>query len=357
MVTVWILISDVVFCTYMFTDVFHTGIWEELHTVKDQHLQDLASKLPLLALQAKQGGTVKNYTYGWSRWRRWAALYPEVQAFPASPMYVAIYLLEIYQSARTAAPVSLAAYSIAWAHKTAGLADPTLHALPRMIKEAAPRTLKHFSNKKDPLTVEMIEKIVHKYGSCNASLQDLRLLAMFLVAFTAFLRYSELSNLRYCDIQFEPDHMRLFVEHSKTDVYRDGVWVYVARLISANCPVAALERYVHRAGFDEYSEKFIFRGITRNKCLSKRKLKTTNAPLSYSTARSLILNALGVLGYDINQFGTHSLRAGGATAAAANRVEDRLFKKHGRWRSDRSKDRYVTEDLAQKLKVTQSLGL
>ena len=37
---------------------------------------------------------------------------------------------------------------------------------------------------------------------------------------------------------------------------------------------------------------------------------------------------------DISAIGTHSLRSGGATAAANAGVPDRLFKRHGRWAKD-----------------------
>ena len=53
----------------------------------------------------------------------------------------------------------------------------------------------------------------------------------------------------------------------------------------------------------------------------------------------------------------HSLRSGGATAAAAAGISDRLFKKHGRWRSETAKDGYVHESLEEQLSVSKQLGL
>ena len=46
---------------------------------------------------------------------------------------------------------------------------------------------------------------------------------------------------------------------------------------------------------------------------------------------------------DTAQFGLHSLRAGGASAAANAGVPDRLFKRHGRWRSKAAKDGYIKD--------------
>ena len=73
--------------------------------------------------------------------------------------------------------------------------------------------------------------------------------------------------------------------------------------------------------------------------------------------RSLFRKKLVQLGLPVNEFGLHSLRAGGATAAANAKVPDRLFKRHGRWRSENAKDGYVKDDVESKLEVSRRLGL
>ena len=55
--------------------------------------------------------------------------------------------------------------------------------------------------------------------------------------------------------------------------------------------------------------------------------------------------------------GLHSLRAGGATAAANIDVNERCWKRHGRWKSDRAKDGYVLDDVSHMLQVSKNLGL
>ena len=70
----------------------------------------------------------------------------------------------------------------------------------------------------------------------------------------------------------------------------------------------------------------------------------------------MLLGALEELGLDKRKFCLHSLRSGGASAAAAG-VNDRLFKKHGSWKSDTAKDGYVREDLDQKLSVSKNFGI
>ena len=55
------------------------------------------------------------------------------------------------------------------------------------------------------------------------------------------------------------------------------------------------------------------------------------------------MSALEILGLNKKFFGLHSLRSGGATAAAAAKVDDKFFKKHGRWKTDKAKDGYVKQ--------------
>ena len=67
--------------------------------------------------------------------------------------------------------------------------------------------------------------------------------------------------------------------------------------------------------------------------------------ISYSCLRDLFCKKLDCLGFAAGDFGLHSLRAGGATAAANARVPDRLFKRHGRWKSENAKDGYVKDNV------------
>ena len=63
------------------------------------------------------------------------------------------------------------------------------------------------------------------------------------------------------------------------------------------------------------------------------------------------------IGLRPQDYGLHSARSGGATMAANKGVADRLFKRHGRWVSDKAKDGYVKDSIVNLLKVTRCLGL
>ena len=57
----------------------------------------------------------------------------------------------------------------------------------------------------------------------------------------------------------------------------------------------------------------------------------------------MLLSKTSQLGFDPKLSGLHSLRAGRATAAANAGVPDRLFKRHGRWKSESAKDGYIKD--------------
>lgn len=331
-------------------------MWSGLNDFQDPKLKELAEKLPDIVMHSREDATVKQYRYGFQRWKLWAAQFEEIKALPASPMHVSLYLVSIMQYAKTSSPVTTAFYSISWAHKLAGVQDPTDHVLPKRVKESALRKLGHGKNKKEPVTPEMLSNLVQKYASDSATLSDLRLVVMCLIAFTAFMRFDELSSIRAQDIEFEVSYFRIFVERAKNDVYREGNWVLIARLGGKNCPYSLLQRYLKSANIELNSEEYIFRSLSFLKSSNSYILRK-KGKISYTRTREIILDGFKSLGYDISKIGTHSLRAGGASKAANNGVPDRLFKKHGRWSSEKAKDIYVKEDIDKRLSVSLSLGL
>ena len=111
-----------------------------------------------------------------------------------------------------------------------------------------------------------------------------------------------------------------------------------------------MERYFKKAALDHTTTKFVFRGITRTKHGEKLR---QSGHLSYTRARELMNQKLYSLGYNAADFGMHSFQAGGATAAANVGVPGRLFKRHGRWRSDSAKDGYIKDSLQSRLSVLQ----
>ena len=115
-----------------------------------------------------------------------------------------------------------------------------------------------------------------------------------------------------------------------------------------------MERYFHRGELESTHKGFVFRGVTPTK--TGERLRKTGG-LSYTRLRELLLSKISQLGYDPTLFSMHSLRAGGATAAANAGVEDRLFKRHGCWKTETAKDGYVKDSVERRLEVSKQLGI
>lgn len=179
---------------------------------------------------------------------------------------------------------------------------------------------------------------------------------MCLIGFAGFLRFAEIVQIRACDIQFFNLYVSIFIEKSKTDKYRQGNYVIIAKTNTPTCPVAMLLDYINCAKIEMSDDNFIFRQITYCKKSSSYKLRNSGH-ISYTRAREILLEKLECLGLEKSKFGLHSLRSGGATSAANAGVSDRLFKKHGRWKTDKAKDGYVREDLKSQLSVSLNLGI
>lgn len=270
---------------------------------------------------------------------------------------MALYLIYIARNYKSASKIEEATHAITWAHNLAGFSNPCDSILVKNIKEGCLRDTGHSVTKKDPITPEILSSIISIFGSNQASLFELRTCSIFLLGYAGFLRFSEIVNIQRSHVSFKESHLKLFIGKSKTDVYSEGNYVYISRTNSPNCPVALLQRYLTMSGIEENSTDYIFRQLSFCKKSGIYKLRKHNVPLSYTRVREIVLSALKTLGLDYTKFGVHSLRSGGATAAAASGVNDRLFKKHGRWKTDKAKDGYVHENLESKLSVTKNLGI
>ena len=110
---------------------------------------------------------------------------------------------------------------------------------------------------------------------------------------------------------------------------------------------------MEKAGITLGSEGFLFRGITNGKAQAIR--PTGN--LSYTRFSELLKHRLKDLSFPPVEFSPHSLRSGGATAAAGAGIPDRIFKLHGRWKSENVKDGYVQDTLENQLSVDTIFGM
>jgi len=202
-----------------------------------------------------------------------------------------------------------------------------------------------------PIESHQVRALIRSYGRPRASLPNLQMVSLVALGFCAFLCWSELRDLRACDLKFYATHTSVFLDKRKNDELCQGSVIEVARLPSSSCPVKLLELF-HQRGEHQPSQS-LFRLC--QKLSTGYKLR--QAPLSYSRAREQFRQMISELGLDPNEFGLHSLCSGGASQAARSGVSGRVWRRHGGWRSIQAADGYVNESLDNTLVVSRDLAL
>ncbi|CAB4031942.1 integrase recombinase xerD homolog, partial [Paramuricea clavata] len=209
-------------------------------------------------------------------------------------------------------------FGIKWVHSllpTDVKGNPADTTLSANIVEASRRAFTKPSIKKEPISTSTITKVCQQFAGPSCTLKGLIWTALiFSLGFTGLFRVSELLNIKAQDIGIQAEHLEIVVRKSKTDQYRQGNIVYIAKTNGPACPHSLLLRFYSLTGTQPRSNVYIFRSLSS---LKKSTLnEADNKSFSYSRCREIVKETLAVVGEDPAQFGTHSLRSGGATAIA-----------------------------------------
>lgn len=171
---------------------------------------------------------------------------------------------------------------------------------------------------------------------------DLRDFTLFVVSLFGFLRRSEAAALQCADVTFFDTHVELCIRKSKTSL--ENATVVLSKRADALCPVFWLRKYLSRLPA-QASALFV----------AVRRGKLSTLPISKNVVSSQLKEWLSLAGIDASLVSGHSLRRGGATAAAIAGVPDSLIKMHGRWKSN-AYLLYVIPSLDKKLEVSSFLA-
>ena len=297
----------------------------------------MVSSLQGTVLASKASTTTDKYLGGWKRWKSFAGQH-KLQVFPVKRTDLALYIEHLSGSAVTISPIDTTIYSIRWAHNLSAIPSPTEDSFVKAVAEGCRRRLAKPKSPKEPISAQVLSKLVADKGGQDASISDFRLLFMCLVSFAGILRCEETISLRVRDISFFHDHMTVHVPKRKNDQYRQGHTVYIARTVNPTCPVSMTERYISMLGVSQMPSHPL---ACRLKPSKRDGLKPSPKTICYTTARELIVKGLAP-----SNIGTHSLRAGGASeAASASAINERCIMRQGGWKSASSKDMYIKDSI------------
>ena len=183
-----------------------------------------------------------------------------------------------------------------------------------------------------PITLPILIDLCRVLANiCYSNYESLLFKAMFVLAFWALLRVSEIvkTNIKGAEkiLQFDDVKVNkktgiieLKIQWSKTDQCGQGTMISLAQnraLNSSVCPFRALTQFLRVRG--KHQGPFF--------------LHFNREPVTRYQFSSVLNAALGALGYQNLRIRAHSFRIGGATFYAQNGMTEDRLKAMGRWRS------------------------
>ena len=324
-------------------------------TPGNRFIQGLTDSLKTTVLYSKAYSTSSQYHRALTRkWKDFAVCKLNETSFPDDPFHVALYLHHLSEQAQSPSVIDSAFYGIKWAHDMAGVPSPTDNSVVQNARSAAKKILGTAAvNLKEPISSDLIREIVSRANLDNPV--DLPNVAMYVLCFTGFFRFDDISRVRRSDIAFHEGFMVIQVQKSKNDQLRRGNKVVISELSSSACPVSLLKRYLDKFRIPPNSRDLNFKPISKGR--GSCKLVFPHKPISRSYIRDGLRRDLKNIGVDPSKFGPHSLRSGGASSTANNGINDRIFQRHGRWKSAEAKNIYVDDSIELRFTVSKRLGL
>ena len=151
---------DIHFCDVVPIDFVRGVLQPSFQHVEDSRLQALFQDLPAVLLKSKAVNTTKKYERGFNRWRKWASQFKEIAIFPASSVYVSLFFLSLIQESVSCSIIDEVHYGLKWFHDLAGQLDPCNSPVVIQLLESAKRILSVPVKKKEPVTPEVIQRLV-----------------------------------------------------------------------------------------------------------------------------------------------------------------------------------------------------
>ena len=178
------------------------------------------------------------------------------------------------------------------------------------------------SQEKDLINTDIAKTVLETFRQ-DTNLVHQRMVIICLLAFSSFLRISELVNIQVKHLTFTNNHLEIIIPKSKMDQQRQGHILHMNRSDSPYCLVQWLTIYLNRTDLIKDSENFI---ISRLAKTGTGHNAHGEKQLAKSTVREIFHRDITPICNTIEPgpYSPHSLRSGGASAASNNGVSDRL---------------------------------
>ena len=333
----------------LFLPFYHSGACAP-PTNTDTDLQKWIDQVPNLIGASRAERTKDKYQRAWKKWEAFCQQH-RIRSRPADPFNIAVYFNYLLSARGTRGAITDAMYGIRWGHISAGLHTPTDHPFTKLAYDGAIRSSNYTgTKKKEPFTATMLRALVD--ADRFTDYMYFRFVIICSLGFTSFMRLDEILHVKIEHIQFHQDHLTINLPKSKTDQTREGNIIYLAELGTKYCPVINTAIYIHTLKLKEGD--YLICKLAKSKAghnpIGKHQM-------SGSHMRKVFQQHISTYLPHTTNITPHSLRAGGASAAAENGVPDRQISKHGRWKSENARNGYILDTVQNRLEISKKLGL
>ena len=296
------------------------------------------------------GATYRKAFESWANYAR----EKEWPPLPAEANHFAAFLAAQGQAGATAAQVTTWVAAVAHKHAEACLTSPTTHPTVKKVVTGIKRDTAKPCIPRKPMSYGILRDL-GRIVRASGLLQDWRTYWRINMQFYGLLRWEETSKLTTADIAFTTQHMEINIKRSKTDQLKHGAQVRIARQTDApdQCPVNITHVYMRMLRGDREDTVQLQPRVAWKEGQQRAIEGTT---VSYSTALQDLKELISKTGRNGEEFGEHSGRRGGATAAAEAGVQWTDLKKHGRWSSDSAPQRYTENTQKRRSAVALALA-
>ena len=237
----------------------------------------------------------------------------------------------------------MALSAIGYRHDLLGLPSQTKSAMVHRALQGIKKLFGKASIQKEPVDPTMLRRMIDLLEDSTATLILWRTVWRIVVGYFTFARFSEVIQLRLCDIT--PQEGNLLLKFGKTKTLPPGYQSVVKKDGGAYCPVALTHRYINQLGYEPApSESADFlqpRFYGKAKGLGVHK----GLAISYGNASKDFKALLDLLGYDAAKYAEHSSRRGGACTSREAGASIDLVQARGQWKSSAVAEHYTRRDV------------
>ena len=221
---------------------------------------------------------------------------------PTEPKILSLYLTHLSANSKFSTLKRRIA-SISVIHKLKGHYLDTKHPIIMENLLGIKRVKGSNQKAKKPILINDLRLIINAIDQTNQTeKRKIRDKAIILVGFSGGFRRSELVNLKYDDVEFVNEGVKIFIKRSKTDQSGEGMIKAIPYFDNQLfCPVVSLKNWMNNS---EIKSGKIF-------------------DISDKSIALIIKKYASLSGLDPNKYSGHSLRSGFATSTAESGAEER----------------------------------